>query len=94
MKFKDQDEKGKNWMSAMGAMFLIMAAIIALRNLYLVSTELSFDFYLDNFVNSQITNEKFVIVMIIIGGVLIYCGRYKEKEDYGQPDEHELRRYK
>lgn len=92
MKFKDQDRKDKNWMSAMGVLFLVMAAIIALRNLYLVSTELSFEFYLDNFTNYEITNEKFVIVMSIIGVFLLYWGKYKAKE--GKPDDYEYRRYR
>ena len=52
-------------MSAMGILFIVMAVIIALRNLYFVTTNLSFGFYLDNYTNSQITNEKFVIGMLI-----------------------------
>ena len=57
-------------MTAMGVLFIVMAVIIALRNLYFITTELSLDFYLDNYTNGQITNEKFVIAMIIGGGFL------------------------
>ena len=64
--------KGKNWMTAMGVLFIVMAVIIALRNISFKTTELSLDFYLDNYTNGQITNEKFVIAMIIGGGVLIF----------------------
>jgi hypothetical protein len=46
-----------------------MAVIIAL-NLYVVTTNLSFDFYLDNYANSQITNERFVI-----------AGYFRKRED-------------
>jgi hypothetical protein len=48
---------------------------------------------LDNFVNAQVTNEKFAIAMIAAGGFLIYWGYFKKKEDYGPPDEHEWRRF-
>jgi hypothetical protein len=80
-------------MSAMGILFIIMAVIIALRNLYVVTTNLSLDFYLDNYTNSQITNEKFVIAMLIGGGILLYWGYFRKREDYGPPDEHERRRF-
>jgi hypothetical protein len=76
-----RDPKGKNWMTAMGILFIVMATIIALRNLYLITTEFSFGFYLDNYTNGQITNEKFVIAMIIGGGVLIFWGYYKNNHD-------------
>ena len=76
-----RDPKGKNWMTAMGILFIVMAIIIALRNLYFITTELSFGFYLDNYTNGQITNEKFVIAMIIGGGVLLFWGYYKKSHD-------------
>ena len=80
-KFKSDDQlrRGKNWMSGMGILFIVMAVIIALRNLYFVSTQLSFEFYLDNYTNADITNEKFVIVMLIIGGFLLYWGYFRKK---------------
>jgi len=80
-------------MSAMGVLFIVMAAVIALRNLYFVTTELSFEFYLDNYTNGQITNEKFVIAMIIAGGILLYWGYFRKKEEHEPPDEHERRRF-
>jgi hypothetical protein len=94
-KFKGDDylRRGKNWMSAMGILFIVMAIVIALRNLYFVSTQLSFEFYLDNYTNGDITNEKFVIAMIIIGGILLYWGYFRKKEEHGPPDEHERRRF-
>ena len=67
----------KNWMFGMGVVFIIMATIIALRNLYLYSTELSVGFYLDNYTSSSITNEKFVIAMLVGGGILLYWGKFR-----------------
>src|SRR5207245_882712 len=90
---EERSRRRKNWMSAMGILFIVMAVIIALRNLYFVTTNLSFGFYLDNYTNSQITNEKFVIGMLIGGGILLYWGYFKKREDYGPPDEHERRRF-
>ncbi|HEY9387465.1 MAG TPA: hypothetical protein VIP70_10525 [Nitrososphaeraceae archaeon] len=89
-----RSRRGKNWMSAMGILFIVMAVIIALRNLYFITTELSFGFYLDNYTNPQITNEKFVIAMIIAGGLLLFWGYFKKKEDDDSTtDEHEWRRF-
>ncbi len=77
MKFRKREyegHKGKNWMSAMGILFIVMASIIALSN-------------------DRVTNEKFVIAMIIAGAVLLWWGYFKKKEDYGPPDAHERRRF-
>jgi multisubunit Na+/H+ antiporter MnhB subunit len=89
----ERGRRGRNWMSAMGVLFILMAVIIALRNLYFITTEFSFEFYLDNYTNAQLTNEKFVIAMLVAGGILLYWGYFKKKEDYGPPDEHERRRF-
>ena len=72
-------------MSAMGILFLVMALIIALRNLYFFSTQLSISFYLDNYTNGQITNEKFVIAMIIGGGILLFWGYFKKNNEDRPP---------
>ena len=93
-RFKDDNQlrRGKNWMSAMGVLFIVMAVVIALRNLYFVSTQLSFEFYLDNYTNGDITNEKFVIAMLIGGGFLLYWGRFRKKDDDNEVDDYDHRR--
>lgn len=94
MRWKEEGPKrGRNWMTAMGVLFMVAAAIIALRDLYLISAAYSFGFYLDNFVNAEINNEKFVMAMVAGGAILMWWGYYKKKEDYGPPDEHERRRF-
>ena len=72
---------GKNWMCGMGVLFIVMAVVIALRNLYLYSTQLSVGFYLDNYTSNSVTNEKFVIAMLIGGGILLYWGKFRRKVD-------------
>jgi hypothetical protein len=37
------------------------------------------EFFVDNFFNSSITNEKFVVAMTIMGIILIYFGKVKRK---------------
>jgi len=62
--------RGRNWYTAMGAMFVIMAAIVMIRQLFLWGPEFVFDFLL----NSEFTNEKISVVMIGVGGALVAKG--------------------
>ena len=73
MRFKEEtgSRRGRNWMSAMGVLFIITAAIIMIRNLVLFNIQHAAGLiedgtqqFLENFGNSQITNEKFAIVML------------------------------
>jgi hypothetical protein len=66
-----------------GILFIVMATVIALRNLYLYSTQLSVGFYLDNYTSNSVTNEKFVIAMLIGGGILLYWGKFRRNIDNG-----------
>jgi len=86
-------------MSAMGILFMVSAGIILIRNIVLFYLDHSIglvedpvQLFLNNFVNNQVTNEKFAIAMIAAGGFLLYWGFFRKKEDYGPPDEHEWRR--
>ena len=78
---KERDRR-KEWMFPLGILFIVMATIILIRNLILISTELGADFFVDNFFNSEITNEKFAIAMYGIGLILIYFGKRKRKDNY------------
>lgn len=91
--------RGRNWMSAMGVLFMVSASIILIRNLVLIYINHSagivgdpVQLFLDNFVTGQITNEKFAIAMVAAGSFLLYWGFFRKKEDYGPPDEREWRR--
>jgi len=101
MRWKEEvggKKRGRNWMSAMGILFMVSAAIILIRNLVLFNIQHSAglitdgtQFFLDNFVNSQVTNEKFAVAMIAGGSFLLYWGFFRKKDDYGPPDEYDRR---
>jgi hypothetical protein len=90
--------RGKNWMSAMGVLFIVMALIVAIRNVLLVtyapeSVNIPFESALDRYISPHLNNEKFVIAMLVGGGLLLWWGYFKKKDDEGPPDEHERRRF-
>jgi hypothetical protein len=68
----------KNWMTAMAVLFAVMATIVLLRELALWGP----DFVAWDFVNDQITNEKFVLVMFGIAAVLFAFGIRRTEEFY------------
>ena len=67
-------------MSGMGLVVIVMATVIALRNFYLYTTHLSVGFYLDSYTNNSVTNEKFVIAMLIGGGISLYWGKFRNSD--------------
>ena len=68
--------RGKNWFTAMGVLFIIMALIVIGRNLILWGPE----FVLDFFLNSEITNEKITLGMLAFGSFMIILG-FRKKHD-------------
>ena len=62
--------RGRNWFTAMGILFIVMAFIILTRNLLIWGPE----FVLDFLKSSEITNEKISIAMIGFGSLLIFLG--------------------
>ena len=68
--------RGRNWFTAMGVLFIIMALIVIVRNLILWGPE----FVLDFFLSSDITNEKISLGMLAFGGFMIILG-FRKKYD-------------
>lgn len=66
--------RGRNWHSAMGLLFIIIAAIVILRNLIIWSP----DFVVDFMFNNEITNEKVSLGMFAFGGFLLIMGFRKK----------------
>ena len=68
--------RGRNWYTAIGALFLIMAGIVLVRQLLIWGPEFMTDFLL----NSEITNEKVSIGMIGFGLFMIALGFRKHEQ--------------
>ena len=68
--------RGRNWYTAIGTLFLIMAGIVLVRQLLIWGPEFMSDFLL----NSEITNEKVSVGMIGFGIFMIVLGftRYEQ----------------
>ncbi len=66
--------RGRNWFTAMGVLFIVMALITITRNLLIWGPE----FVLDFFLSADITNEKISAGMIVFGGIMIVVG-FKKK---------------
>jgi hypothetical protein len=58
----------------MGIMFIVVGAIVLVRNVLIWSP----DFVLDFLLNSEITNEKISIGMFMFGGFLLFVGFRKK----------------
>jgi hypothetical protein len=62
--------RGKNWYTAIGLLFIIMAGVVLVRQLILWGPEFVEDFIL----NSEFTNEKVSVGMIGFGIFMILLG--------------------
>ena len=72
----EYSRRGRNWFTAMGVLFIIMALIVLARNMILWSPEFALDFLL----GPDITNEKISLGMIVFGCILIGWG-YRKQND-------------
>ncbi|MGI0011200.1 MAG: hypothetical protein ACREAE_07355, partial [Nitrosopumilaceae archaeon] len=70
------NRRGRNWFTAMGVLFIIVASIIIIRNLIIWGPEFVADFFLSD----EVTNEKISAGMIFFGGFLLYLG-FRERVD-------------
>lgn len=68
--------RGRNWYTAMGALFLIMACIVITRQLLIWGPEFVTDFLL----NSEITNEKVSVGMMGFGIIMVILGFRKNEQ--------------
>ena len=62
--------RGKNWFTAMGILFIIMALIVLIRNLLIWGPE----FVLDFFLSTEVTNEKISAGMLVFGILMMVLG--------------------
>lgn len=73
---KDSYKRGRNWFTAMGILFIVVASIILIRNLFIYGPE----FLADYFISPEITNEKISAGTIGFGIFLIFLGFRKRYE--------------
>ena len=64
------NHRGRNWFTAMGVLFIVVASIVIIRNLLIWGPEFVWDFFLSD----EITNEKISAGMIFFGCFLSYMG--------------------
>ena len=68
--------RGRNWFSAIGVMFCVMAAIVLVRQLLIWGPEFVEDFLLNN----ELTNEKISMAMLAFGIFMIGLGFRKHEQ--------------
>ncbi len=68
--------RGRNWFTAMGVLFSVMAGIVLIRQLFIWGPEFVKDFLL----NAEITNEKVSMAMLAFGIFMIGLGFRKHEQ--------------
>ncbi len=68
--------RGRNWFSAMGVMFCVMAGIVLVRQLSIWGIEFVVDFLF----NAEITNEKVSVAMLGFGIFMTALGFRKHDQ--------------
>lgn len=68
--------RGRNWYSAIGVLFSVMAGIVLIRQLLIWGPEFVGDFL----VNAEITNEKVSMAMLAFGIFMIALGFRKHEQ--------------
>jgi len=65
---------GRNWFTAIGILFILMALIVIVQNLIIWGPGFVFDFL----ISPEITNEKVSAGMIVFGCFMIFWGFRKK----------------
>lgn len=68
--------RGRNWYTAMGVLFSVMAGIVLIRQLLVWGPEFVGDFLF----NGEITNEKVSMIMLAFGIFMIVLGFRKHEQ--------------
>jgi len=68
--------RGRNWFTAIGVLFSVMAGIVLIRQLFIWGPE----FVVDFLYNREITNEKVSMAMLGFGIFMIALGFRKHEQ--------------
>ena len=72
----EYQRRGRNWFTAIGMLFSVMAGIVLVRQLLIWGPEFVADFLL----NGEITNEKVSMTMLGFGIFMIVLGFRKHEQ--------------
>ncbi len=70
--------RGRNWFTAIGTLFVVMAGIVLVQQLLIWGPEFMADFL----VNEHLTHEKVSVGMIVFGSTMIALGFKKKPVKY------------
>ena len=68
--------RGRNWFTAIGLMFCVMATIVLIQQLLIWGPEFVQDFL----VNGEVTNEKVSMGMLVFGIFMVALGFRKHEQ--------------
>ncbi len=66
--------RGRNWLTAMGVMFIVVALVTLLRQIVVWTP----DFVIEFLLNDKITSEKVAVATICIGLIFVILGFMKK----------------
>ncbi len=66
--------RGRNWFTAMGVMFILVALVTLVRQIIVWTP----DFVIEFLLNDKITSEKIAVVTICIGLIFVILGFRKK----------------
>ena len=71
---EEYTRRGRNWLTAMGVLFLVVATVTLVRDIIIWSP----DFVLEFFFNSEINAQKVSLGAIVFGASMIALGFVKK----------------
>ena len=71
---EEYPRRGRNWLTAMGVLFLVVAAVTLVRDIIIWSP----DFVVEFFFNSEINTQKISLGAITFGASMIALGFVKK----------------
>jgi hypothetical protein len=69
--------RGRNWYTAMGVMFIVIALVALIRQMIVWSPDFAIQFLLNN----EITSEKFAVATICVGLFFVILG-FRKKDGF------------
>ena len=63
-------KRGRNWLTAMGVLFLVVAAVSLIRDIIIWSPDFVFEFFFDSEINAQ----KVSLGAIAFGALMVMLG--------------------